>query len=159
RGEALPFSAFGVSAEEFLRLCDEERITGLVHERVVVTGASAAACEWPGELRDRIAADLRARAANELLLSAGLIAVLDALAGAGVETILLKGSALAYSLYSAPEARPRYDTDLLLRHDQLDLLRHTMTHLGYRAPLHCDGDLLFCQFPLEKHGRFGIVHR
>jgi hypothetical protein len=143
-------------AEEFLRVCDEERITGLVHECV---RRLPAGCEWPRAVRDAIAADVRARAANEMLLTGELIAVLDALAEDGIDAILLKGTALAYSLYTTPTARPRYDNDLLLRHDQIDRFRRTMTRLGYRSPLHCDGELLFCQFPLEKHGRFGIVHR
>lgn len=159
KGEAVPFSAFGVSTEEFLATCDEERITGLVHERVVVPRRLPAGCEWPREVRDAIAADVRVRAANELLLSAELITVLDALADDGVETILLKGTALAYSLYGVPTARPRYDNDLLLRQDQIDRFRRTMARLGYRARLHCEGELLFCQFPLEKRGRFDIVHR
>jgi hypothetical protein len=30
--------------------------------------------------------------------------------------------------------------------------------MGYTAPLLCDGDLLFCQFPLQKTTNVGVVH-
>jgi hypothetical protein len=33
-----------------------------------------------------------------------------------------------------------------------------MAHRGYTAPTHCDGELLFCQFPLRKTDEFGLVH-
>ena len=34
-----------------------------------------------------------------------------------------------------------------------------MAGLGYEAPLFCSGDLLFCQFPLQRTDTHGIVHR
>jgi len=39
--------------------------------------------------------------------------VLAALAGAGLPVLLLKGAALAYTLYPEPHLRDRSDTDLL----------------------------------------------
>jgi hypothetical protein len=83
---------------------------------------------------------------------------LDVLAAEGVDPIVLKGTALAYSLYDSPASRPRIDTDLLIRRNHVDLVRRVMVRLGYTAPTHCDGDLLFCQFPLKKTDEFGLVH-
>ena len=85
--------------------------------------------------------------------------VLHGLATAGVPVILLKGTPLAYSLYPMPSARPRVDTDLLVPRHQVDRLRETMAGMGYEAPLFCDGELLFCQFPLQRTDAFGVVHR
>jgi hypothetical protein len=86
------------------------------------------------------------------------MSVLAVLAAEGIEPILLKGTALAYSLYDSPSSRPRDDTDLLIRRSQVDPVRRVLAHNGYTAPTHCDGDLLFCQFPLEKTDEFGLVH-
>ena len=33
-----------------------------------------------------------------------------------------------------------------------------MSGLGYRAPIYCDGDLIFCQFPVKKTDGFGLTH-
>jgi hypothetical protein len=87
-----------------------------------------------------------------------LISVLDVLAADGIDPILLKGTALAYSLYDNPASRPRVDTDLLIRGNDVDRVRRAMARHGYVAPTHCDGDLLFCQFPLKKTDAFGLVH-
>ncbi len=43
-----------------------------------------------------------------------LVAVLAALAEAGVETLLLKGTPLAYTHYPEPALRTRCDTDVLI---------------------------------------------
>ena len=58
-------------------------------------------------------------AAHEPLRASDLAEVLGALAGRGVEALILKGTALAYDLYPAPELRPRSDTDLLIARDDL----------------------------------------
>jgi Uncharacterised nucleotidyltransferase len=61
---------------------------------------------------------------------ADLREVLAALAGAGIDVLILKGSALAYEIYDAPEFRPRGDTDLLIRPDSLEATRRILTTLG-----------------------------
>ena len=83
---------------------------------------------------------------------------MDRLAAEDICPILLKGTALAYSLYDSPASRPRFDTDLLIRRNQVDAVRRVMAGSGYTAPTHCDGELLFCQFPLKKTDAFGLTH-
>jgi hypothetical protein len=70
-------------------------------------------------------------AAHEPLRSSDLAEVLSALAGRGVEALIMKGTALAYDLYPAPELRPRSDTDLLIARDDLAAVRATMLDLGF----------------------------
>ena len=60
------------------------------------------------------ARELKGESAIELLRKHELVRVLEALARAEVATLLLKGTALAYSLYPAPTLRPRADTDVLI---------------------------------------------
>ena len=61
---------------------------------------------------------------------ADLREVLAALAAAGVDVLILKGSALAYEIYDAPELRPRGDTDLLIARDALETTREVLQKLG-----------------------------
>jgi len=75
-------------------------------------------------------AALRAAALEPLRL-ADLRALLDALAGHGVVPLIVKGTALAYSLYEAPELRPRADTDLLLAAEKLGRAREAFLELRY----------------------------
>lgn len=77
--------------------------------------------------------DLAIRAAGvEPQRLADLREVVDALAGRGVDALILKGSALAYEIYDAPELRPRGDTDLLIPPDARETTRETLHDLGFR---------------------------
>jgi Uncharacterised nucleotidyltransferase len=121
------------------------------------SGARGEVQAWPDSLTDSLTADeLRAlvehgvgplvyarlrlpqlrqdaihAAAHEPLRAVDLAEVLSALAARGVEALILKGTALAYDLYPAPELRPRSDTDLLIARDDLPALRTTMHALGF----------------------------
>lgn len=76
----------------------------------------------------------RAAIAVELLERVELVRVLRALAAAQVPNLLLKGAALAYSVYPAPHLRPRTDVDLLFP-DQNAVMaaRLALAPLGYVA--------------------------
>jgi len=156
RGEPPPWPALRMSGEAFLSSCEQQGLTGLVYAGMVNRSAGA---DWPPAVLDGLATAMRARTAQDLLRRAEVTRVLDALATAGLPVVLLKGTPLAYTVYPTPAARPRTDTDFLISSDQVDRLRQAMAGLGYEAPLFCSGDLLFCQFPLERTDTFGIVHR
>lgn len=85
-----------------------------------------AQCKLPA-LRD---AAVRAAALEPFRL-ADLRALLDALAARGVDVLITKGTALAYSLYEQPDLRPRADTDLLIDAAQLEAVRDVFRQLGY----------------------------
>ncbi len=155
RGDRVPWRAFGLASDAFLRACDDAGLTGLVSERV---RSLPVQCEWPHHIREALFRDVRARTATELVHRAEILSVLENLAAAGIDPILLKGAALAYSVYPTPASRPRIDTDLLIRRDQVDRARRAMAGAGYMSPAYCSGEFLFCQFPLEKTDRFGLVH-
>jgi hypothetical protein len=70
-------------------------------------------------------------AAQEPLRAGDVSEVLSALAAQGVKALVMKGTALAYDLYAAPELRPRGDTDLLIGRDDLDRTRSVMRELGF----------------------------
>ena len=87
-----------------------------------------------------------------------LVAVLAALEERGVVTLVLKGTALAYDLYDAPELRPRFDTDLLIAHESLDALREAMRALGFTEILGSGDELGVRQAVFTRADRFGFEH-
>ena len=155
RGETIPWTAFAMREAEFVRACGDQHLSGLVYERVRTFPEE---CEWPRSVRDALARGVRAQAAEELLREKELRSVADALAAESLSVIFLKGTALAYSVYDAPSSRPRIDTDLLVRRRDVNRIRNVMAGMGYTTPSYCDGDLLFCQFPVQKTTDAGIVH-
>jgi putative nucleotidyltransferase-like protein len=155
RGDAIPWSAFEIEPEDFVRVCSARNLTGLVCESL---RRSDVARHWPAPIWEALERETRWLAANELLREKELVSVFDALATEGIVPIVLKGSALAYSLYNHPSSRPRVDTDLLISRHDVDTVRRVMARRGYTAPPYCDGDLLFCQFPLDRRDEFGVVH-
>lgn len=74
-------------------------------------------------------------AALEPLRSSDASEVLAHLASRGIETLVLKGGALAYLIYEAPEMRPRSDIDLLVAASDMTAVRKAMQELGFREHL------------------------
>ena len=72
--------------------------------------------------------------------------VLDALAAAGVKALVFKGTALAYTCYPEPALRPRLDTDLLIRRDDVDAASRVFERLGCTRALRTAGELVTHQF-------------
>ncbi len=77
--------------------------------------------------------------------------VLGALAGAGIEGVLIKGTALAYSLYPDPGLRTRADTDLLVPVRQRRRALDVLTGLGFSRVLEL-GELTSYQACLTREG-------
>jgi hypothetical protein len=73
-------------------------------------------------------------AASNLRIDAFAVEVVEALRGARVESIILKGPALAHWL-GDDAARPYVDCDLLVRSDQLERARHELEGLGFEPYL------------------------
>jgi hypothetical protein len=121
--EPLRKSLAGAGAEWPGDLTPEEGVAIEAH------GMAPLIHHWSGHRPFRQAAI--AAAANEALHLRAIREVLQALDVAGIVPIILKGSALAYQIYPAPELRPRGDTDLFIRQADLAALRTLLTRLGY----------------------------
>ncbi len=103
------------------------------------------------------AAAIRA-AAVEPLRQDDLRVVLGALASNSVETLILKGTALAYDLYAAPELRPRADVDLLVAQSDATAAIDTFRTLGFSMP-HTSGDEhAVRQVTLTRRDAYGFEH-
>ncbi len=67
--------------------------------------------------------------------SANIVEALGALHRAGVEFVVLKGLALAYTVYPAPHLRPKSDADLWIPREQISLAVDVLRRLGYTPRL------------------------
>jgi hypothetical protein len=155
RGDPIAWSTLGVTPGRFLDACNAQDLAGLVHVRVERDNKRTT---WPLSVRESLAEQSRADAARELLRRREVVTALSALAAEGVYPILFKGTPLAYEIYPAPHLRTRTDTDLLIPRSHVDAARRALGLLGYASSLLCDGELLFCQFELEKTDEFGVPH-
>lgn len=97
-------------------------------------------------------------AAVEALRLADLREVLAALQSRGVTPLIVKGTALAYSIYPSPELRPRGDTDLLIIADDIDRVREALVPLSFRERLTSGDDLGVRQRSFVRTDRFGVIH-
>ncbi len=63
--------------------------------------------------------DLRNQAILDAVRERQLQRLIEAFSAAGIETLLLKGAGLAYTVYRSPHLRPRADLDVLIRPERL----------------------------------------
>ena len=140
-----------VQHEAFARWAESERMAVLVSEAL-------RAHPWGTALHQSLAVGVARQAARAMLQERELHRVLDALAGVGVEPVLLKGAALAYSVYSEAAARPRCDTDLLIRETDARQVRATLEGVGYLPEIETSGRLVTAQFHYTRTDSRGVRH-
>jgi hypothetical protein len=87
-----------------------------------------------------------------------LRSLLQAFAEREIPVLILKGTALAYDLYDAPELRPRGDTDLLVREQDVGAVRTMMRELGYVTQLTSGDTLAVRQQSFTRGGHVYDVH-
>ena len=86
-----------------------------------------------------------------------LARLLSAFAAAGVDTLLLKGAALAYSVYAAPHLRPRVDTDIMIRRDARTTTERILAAHGWTHPVEPERELSAAQRHYVKAGPAGTT--
>jgi hypothetical protein len=94
----------------------------------------------PAAVRDELKRLHRAEAILEPFRRDETARVLDALSAAGVPALVFKGTALAYTCYDEPSLRPRLDTDLLIRHCDIDAAARIFASLGCTQTLRTSGE-------------------
>lgn len=150
-GPDLPSAAAG-GADALLVATRREGVTTLLHHLGRTRGL-------PDEIVGQFAAFERQRIAAEMLERAELAHVVRALAGASLKFLLLKGAALAYSVYPAPHLRPRSDVDLLFP-EQATMLRacEVLASIGYTASAVPDSSLISFEKGLHRTTAGGYRH-
>ncbi|MFI5242406.1 MAG: nucleotidyltransferase family protein, partial [Gemmatimonadales bacterium] len=107
-------------------LAETERATPVLWRRLIALGSLPA--EAQPLHRSAMVAEFRMSHLEARLLSA-----LDALAATGTEAVLLKGAALALTVYGSFVARPMSDVDLLIARDQATRARDALLASGWTA--------------------------
>src|SRR5688572_26385403 len=136
-------AAWPENAEGFASALQEHAVAPLVHARL----------PHPS-LRD-IAMHA---AAAELLRIDDLRALLAGFAERAIPVLIIKGTALAYDVYDAPEQRPRADTDLLIDRADIERVRLLFADIGYRARVDSGDPHANRQQAFERADRFGVEH-
>lgn len=116
--------------------------------------------DWPDALLVLMRNESMVRAMWEMrhkLLLAEVIATLHA---ADVRSLVLKGTAYAYSLYPEPAQRFRGDTDLLVAAGDLAPARTVLKRLGWQRPGGAPGPFgpMHYQELWQYHDRAGLTH-
>lgn len=103
------------------------------------------------------AADRRRLVAHDLLATARLRRVIEALHDTGIVVAVLKGAALG-ALYPEPWMRPRHDDDLLVRPADFERAGDTLLRLGYVRQPQSPGPEVTGQAHYRHQSRLGTHH-
>jgi hypothetical protein len=155
QGQLPRWAQVNASPEEFLECCAALEISELVHDRFV---RGRAETDWPDEVRRELERRARVAAAHELVRAREIACVLDSLAARQVFPIIVKGAALAYTVYDSPAIRPHVDTDLLVARDHIAIVRDVLSRRDYFEPPMTGGELVFSQFQMARVDGFGTCH-
>jgi hypothetical protein len=150
-----------VSAPE-LAECPVDDLASEADEHGVDRLAWQAITRIPGAPESLVAAlESRARMAMawDLLEQRELSSMLRAVSAAGVRALLIKGTALAYSVYGAPWHRPRMDTDVLVSPEEVAAAGRALSEAGYqRSNAMTSGEFVSHQASFERVDPTGVSH-
>jgi hypothetical protein len=97
----------------------------------------------------RLEAELQRQAIVDALRERELRRTLDAFAAAGIQALVLKGAALARTVYPAPHLRPHADVDLLIAPEHLDAVDRLLGNEGWTRDVEPD----FSEGAAQRHYR------
>ncbi len=107
---------------------------------------------WPRPVQAAVGDAARRHAAIELAHRRELTRILDALAAQGLEVLLLKGAALAHTLYREPWLRPCSDADLLIPEARRPAVFDVLERLGYRRARSAGGEFASAEAAFSREG-------
>lgn len=137
--------------DAFLRRSEFHGVQALLYERL------HAAPDWPQGLLQALHQQAIVHTIWDLHHQRVVAETLAELARVGIEPVLFKGTALAYSLYSRSALRRRGDTDLIVPlHDRAQVL-NALTALGFARVLEL-GELMSYQACLTREVTGGGEH-
>lgn len=124
---------------------DALRRQAAVHGVQALLHAHLVSAAWPAAVLQALRHAAIGHAVWELRHQQLLARTLGELHGAGIEPVLIKGTPLAYSLYSSPLLRTRGDTDLVIAHNERQRVHDTLLALGYQRNTGVSGDFVSYQ--------------
>ncbi len=129
RGRLLRELARDVCWEQVPPIAAEQRIGPLLYWHLREYGIP-----YPNHIRRTLAAIFARQKAIAVAQTETLAEIIAALRAARIESVVLKGGALAHILYPEPGLRPMEDLDILVSPDQGEAARVILCNLGFRAP-------------------------
>lgn len=141
--------------EKFLQIVDDHGVGPLLHHAIESSGAGS---DWPDEIREALAETARKEAVREAIRVEETRQVLAALDAGRVMPLVLKGAALAYSLYPRPHLRTREDTDLLVRQSAVAEVVRILRELGYHRHERLPGQRVLRQDTYLREDETGYTH-
>src|ERR1051325_10005079 len=145
RGEESVWPAGEFDLEQFVAHVSDNGIAPLVHSN------RERARNWPEFVLEALRTEALRAAATEPFRLADLREVIES-----VDALIVKGSALAYSLCASPDLRPRGDTDLLVA--DAGVARRTFVRLGFRERMTSGDELAFRQTTFVRRDAHGLEH-
>ncbi len=112
----------------------------------------------PDALVESLTRSLRLEAMLELCRKAEIMHIVDLLAGKGVQSVLLKGTPLAYLYYDQPFLRSRGDTDLFIRAADREAVDALFRRCGYQRPNAVSGEWVSRQTTYFRFDRMRVPH-
>lgn len=109
-------------------------------------------------MRDQLAGIVRAAAVVDGMRDVECRRVYRALAQANVRAAVLKGAALAHTVYRHSYLRPRCDTDILVDRRDEAMVSRTLAQLGYTADVETTGALVSAQRHFSRVDERGTRH-
>jgi hypothetical protein len=120
---------------------------------LLAAGAGGTGAPWPDRLREDMRQRLREAAAVTSARVHSLKRLLEALADRSIEVLIVKGVALANTIYPSPHLRPHRDIDLLIRAEALERAEEALFATGWQRELEPDGEKMTSQ----RHYRSAAV--
>jgi hypothetical protein len=129
------------------------------HGAAALLSVTPALRDWPATVQAAVRQHRREAAATEIIRQHAHTALVDALSESRVKTLILKGSALAYTHYRHPWLRPRLDIDVYLAPDDRPRACQVLRDLGYAPANHFGGELVTFQTQFRRTNRHGWIDR
>jgi hypothetical protein len=134
-----------------LRQAEAHGVVPLIHAQLAGTG-------WPADILEELRRRSVGQAMWELRHQQVLTQTLALLSATGVEPILLKGTALAYSLYQDPALRTRGDTDMFVPIAARESTGSGLSSLGFERDLAVAGEFVSYQANYTVRSDEGSSH-
>jgi len=157
RGETPSWSPSGRPdfQADFLEACLTHGVAPLITKQLRRTSAWE---EWPPGIRAGLESLAMRQASLELLREKELVSALEALVQRGVQPLILKGAALAYTHYPFLGLRPCNDTDLLIDPKDISLTEQVLAELGFQRLNMVSGKFIMHQCIYVKDDEHGVRH-
>jgi len=139
--------------DAILRDASEQSLIALLYQR---SQEARQKYRFPPSVHNRLKSEMARLAAQSMVLTAELTAILNRCRDRGLPCIPFRGLALAKQLYGEASPRPTGDIDLLVRRQDLPAITDTLTGLGYESMEHQPGFARTFSYTLEfiknRHG-------